>query len=103
MYQYQNYPHKKWNFNQISRNVGINWEFINKNKHAYNYEILAIHSQEYVKHKFIENIINVITYFQNVVTEELISVVWHPKNWMKFKYLDSDSDFINTRGDFLHF
>ena len=31
-----------------------------------------------------------VTYFRKVVTEELMSVVWHPSRVEKWKYLDEE-------------
>ena len=87
----QSNPDKPWNYDHLSRNPNINWEIVYANPdNDWDYEYLKInpmipHKNNYIRKCFQKH------FMSCGLAEELISVVWHPRNFKKFKYLDPET------------
>ena len=87
----QNNPDKPWKYSMLSQNPNITWKIVRNNSDkSWSYYFLSQNEmktdkENYINKKCAQNI-------SNTIFEELIQVVWHPKNIEKFRYLDPDLD-----------
>ena len=82
--QYHNLP---WNYHELSVNPNMNLDlFKNKTQNLTIMSALLQNPFNYEKDKFIRNLFQ--KYFKENIFEELIKVVWHPRNFNKFQYLE---------------
>lgn len=84
-------PDKPWSYYHLSQNPNINWEIVEANSDkSWNYFHLSGNAmptarEDFIRRKFCE------WFKRSVLKEELIANVWHPRNFEKFKYLDSET------------
>ena len=75
----------------LSKNPNITWEIVRDNPDKFwNYSYLYQNEMKTDK----ENDINrkCAQKISNTIFEELVQVIWQPKNFEKFQYLDPDLD-----------
>ncbi len=87
----QNNTDKPWDYSLLSQNPNITWDIVQNNpdKH-WNYFSLSLNLMKTDKESYINK--KCAQKISNTIFEELIQVVWHPKNYEKFRYLDPDLD-----------
>ena len=84
-------PDKPWVWEGLSLNQNITWEIVKENlDEPWNWYYLSNKKMIKAKEEFIRNKFR-YHFMQEGLFEELISVVWHPKNMWKFKYLDPET------------
>jgi hypothetical protein len=75
----------------LSLNPNITWEIIQSNPDKpWNYNWLSCNTMDKVKEEYIRKRFQE-WFRKSELKEELISKVWHPSNWEKFKYLDPET------------
>ena len=79
-------PDKPWDYNALSNNPNITWEIVDANPDKnWDYDGLATNPMPLAKNNYIRKCFQK-HFTSSGLAEELISVVWHPRNFEKFKY-----------------
>ena len=87
----QNNPDKDWDYYCLSKNPNITWDIVQQNPDKqWGYSYLSQNEMKTDKENYINK--KCAQKITNTIFEELIQVVWHPKNIEKFRYLDPDFD-----------
>ena len=84
-------PDKDWNYVNLSCNPNITWEIVEENPdNPWCYGALTANPMPLAKNNYIRKCYQ--KHFMSCgLAEELISVVWHPRNFEKFKYLEPET------------
>ena len=84
-------PDKPWNYYYMSQNPNISWEIVEANPNEdWNYYHLSgnkmtVARENFIRRKFQE------WFKRSELKAKLMANVWHPKNFGKFKHLDSET------------
>ena len=84
-------PDKDWDYSLLSCNPNITWEIVEENPdNPWCYGALTANPMPLAKNNYIRKCYQK-HYMSCGLAEELISVVWHPRNFEKFKYLEPET------------
>ena len=87
----RSYPDEDWNYLWLSNyNANINWQIIEDNHDKCYYRGIYINPMPLWKNEYIRKCYQK-HFMSSGIAEELISVVWHPRNFERFKYLDPET------------
>ena len=87
----ENNPDKPWDYSILSENLNTTWEFVKANQDAnWDYNNLQLNPMPTRKDDYIRKCFQK-HFMRHGLAEELMKVVWHPRNFEKFRYLDSDT------------
>ena len=82
---------KPWDYTYLSDNPNISWEIVDEYKDLdWDYYSLLVNPMTRSKEEFIRNKFQK-WFTRSELKAELMAVVWHPKNFEKFKYLDPET------------
>ena len=86
----QSNPNIDWNDYELSLNPNITFEIVRNNPQIrWNYVQLSRNKMTFARENYIRKRLQ-DWFKKSPIKEELIAVVWHPKNEEKFKYLDPE-------------